>query len=226
MTIYDISVPISVSTPVFPGDPKVEIISAASIAQGDAANVTTLKFGAHTATHVDAPAHFIETGNQVKNLSLDTLIGAAHVIEIPDDARAVTLEHVRALVPPDAVRVLFKTRNSGFWQPLINHVENDVHDETASHFHEDFTYIEPEAARELVRRNVRLVGLDYLSVEQFHAGNFATHEALLRAEIIIIEGLNLAGVASGEYELICLPLKIASGTGDGAPARTVLRTLR
>lgn len=225
MTIYDISVPISVLTPVFPGDPEVEITSAASLEKGDAANVTSLKFGAHTATHVDAPAHFIERANQVKSLSLDTLIGAAHVVEIPNDAPAVTLEHVRALVPQDAVRVLFKTRNSGFWQPLIEAVKNNVHDETASHFHEDFTYIEPEAANELVNRNVRLVGLDYLSVEQFHAGSFATHEALLRAEVIIIEGLNLAGVASGEYELICLPLKIASGTGDGAPARAVLRTL-
>ncbi len=226
MAIYDISVPISASTPVFPGDPAIEITAATSIARGDVANVTSLNFGAHTATHVDAPTHFIEEGRHVKDLSLDTLIGAAHVVEIPMDAHAVTLEHVRALVPRDAVRVLFKTRNSTFWQPLINAVNDGTNDETAARFHEDFTYIEPEAAIELVKRKVILVGLDYLSVERFHAGTFGTHEALLRAEVVIIEGLNLAGVASGEYELICLPLKIAGGNGDGAPARVVLRTLK
>ena len=224
MAIYDISVPISASTPVFPGDPAVEITAATSIAQGDVANVTRLNFGAHTATHVDAPAHFVEGARQVKDLSLDTLIGAAHVVEIPNDACAVTLEHVRTLVPRGAIRVLFKTRNSNFWQPLINAVNDDMSDKEASRFREDFTYIESEAAIELVRRNVMLVGLDYLSVEQFHAGTFGTHEALLQAEVVIIEGLNLAGIASGEYELICLPLKIAGGNGDGAPARVVLRT--
>ncbi len=225
MAIYDVSVPISVNTPVFPGDPAVEISAAASIKHGDAANVSLLNFGAHTATHVDAAAHFIEGGRTVKDLPLDLLIGKAIVVEIPSNARAITVEHVRALVPDGAVRVLFKTRNSQFWLPLFDALNETKMNENANRFHEDFTYIEPDAARELVTRKVKLVGLDYLSVEQFQSGNFATHETLLGANVIIIEGLNLNDVAGGEYELICLPLKIAGGAGDGAPSRVVLRTI-
>jgi arylformamidase len=106
---------------------------------------------------------------------------------------------------------LFKTRNSEFW--------ND----TTQGFRKDFTYIAPEAAKELVDLGVKLVGIDYLSVEKFGSEDFGTHFALLSAQVIIIEGLDLREVSAGDYELICLPLKIASGTGDGAPARTVLR---
>jgi arylformamidase len=109
--------------------------------------------------------------------------------------------------------VLFKTRNSAFWS------------ETSNRFRRDFTYIAPDAARVLVRAGVRLVGMDYLSVERFQAERHETHEILLASGIVIVEGLDLREVTSGEYELICLPLKIADGTGDGAPARAILRTL-
>lgn len=214
MAIYDISVSISAArTPVYPGDPSIEITNATAIARGDVANVSHLNFGAHTATHVDAPAHFIEGGAQVATLSLDVLIGRARVIEIPVDAPAVNASHVAESSIGGATRVLFKTRNSNFWR------------EDGNRFREDFAYITPEAARSLVAQNVQLVGLDYLSVEQMHSPDFATHKALLSQSIVIIEGLDLSAVPAGDYELICLPLKIADGTGDGAPARTILRTL-
>lgn len=229
MKIYDVSVPITTRTAVFPGDPQVKIVAATSIKAGDVANVTRLDFGAHTATHVDAPAHFIDDAGQVKDLSLEVLIGTAHVIEIDKKSKSVTREDVERLVPQACERVLFKTRNSDFWQPLIewtreeNSYVDSSYDDAISRFHEDFTFIEPDAAQGLVERGVKLIGLDYLSVEQYKGETFDTHLNLLRAGIVIIEGLNLFDVAGGEYELICLPLKIADGNGDGAPARVVLR---
>lgn len=213
MPFYDISVGISADgTPVYPGDPGVEIVQHAALARGDAANVSLLRLGAHTATHVDAPAHFIEGAATVSELPLDALIGPAHVIHVPEDVRAVGESEVASLVPRGAERVLFRTRNSSFWagRPAA--------------FREDFTYLSPAGARELAGRGVRLVGIDYLSVEKFQSADFETHTVLLSRGVVILEGLNLGGVAAGPYELICLPLKIEGGAGDGAPARAVLRT--
>jgi arylformamidase len=213
MRIYDVSVPISERMPTYEGDPKVLIEQWATIAGGDAANVTMLHFGAHTGTHVDAPAHFIEGASKVESLPLDVLIGEARVVLIPEDARAINTGHLAAQDLGGATRVLFRTRNSAFWS------------NPASTFRTDFTYLEPDAARALVQMGVRLVGIDYLSVERFKPERFETHQALLSNGVVIIEGLDLREVAAGTYELICLPLKIAGGTGDGAPARTVLRSL-
>lgn len=213
MRIYDVSVPISAETPVYPGDPGVEIRQWAALARGDAANVSLLHFGAHTATHVDAPSHFIEGAHKVDDMALDALIGPARVLVIPDDVQAITASHLSARNLEGAARVLFKTRNSNFWG------------EAVKGFRQDFTYVAPDAARVLASAGVRLVGMDYLSVEKFRAEKFETHEILLSAGVVILEGLDLREVAGGDYELICLPLKIAGGTGDGAPARAVLRTL-
>jgi arylformamidase len=212
MTIFDISVSVTPGeTPVFPGDPGIEVASWNSISRGDPANVSVINFGAHTGTHVDAPAHFIEGAAGVASLPLEALVGEALVVEIPTDADAVEEHHVNAL--GGATRVLFKTRNSEFW------------DEPRGRFREDFTYVTPDAARALVAAGVRLVGIDYLSVEKFGSEDFETHLALLSGGVVIVEGLDLRAVAPGLYELCCLPLKIAAGSGDGAPARAVLRTL-
>jgi arylformamidase len=214
MPIFDISVGISsTETPVYPGDPGIEIVEHAALARGDAANVTLLRFGAHTATHVDAPAHFIEGARKVAELSLDALVGRARVALVGEDVRAVGAGDVEKLVPPGTERVLFKTRNSAFWS------------ERRAEFRADFTYITAAGARALVERGARLVGVDYLSVEKFKSEDFETHTTLLARGVVIVEGLDLSAVGEGEYELICLPLKIAGGAGDGAPARAILRTL-
>ncbi|HEX8559300.1 MAG TPA: cyclase family protein [Pyrinomonadaceae bacterium] len=214
MQIYDISVPVAPGeTPTYPGDPGLEVGSWSAISRGDAANVTVLHLGAHTGTHVDAPAHFIEGAQALAALPLDALLGEARVVEVPADAPAVEERHVGAEALRGATRVLFKTRNSAFWG------------EPGGRFREDFTYIEPAAARALVRAGVRLVGFDYLSIEKFGSEDFGTHLALLSAGVVVVEGLDLRAVAPGLYELFCLPLKIAAGSGDGAPARAVLRTL-
>lgn len=213
MRIYDISVPLTPGvTPTYPGDPGLEVGSWNAISRGDAANVSVLNFGAHTGTHIDAPAHFIEGAPGVTSLPLDALVGEARVLEIPADALAVEERHVNADALGGASRVLFKTRNSAFWG------------DPRGRFREDFTYIEPGAARALARAGVRLVGFDYLSVEKFGSEGFETHLALLSEGVVIIEGLDLRAVGAGLYELFCLPLKVAAGSGDGAPARAVLRT--
>ena len=213
MRIYDVSVPISPQTPVYPGDPGVEIRQWAEIARGDAANVSLLHFGAHTGTHVDAPSHFIEGAPGVEAMALDALVGKARVIEMPDDVGAITANRLPAGSIEGATRVIFKTRNSAFWS------------DGGGGFRQDFTYIAPDAARALVQGGVRLVGIDYLSVEKFRPERHETHEILLSDGVVIVEGLDLREVAAGDYELICLPLKIAWGAGDGAPARAILRTL-
>lgn len=209
MKIYDVTVPICETVPIYSGDPQVRIESPATIAGGDAANVSSLCFGAHTGTHVDAPNHFIDGTRRLDELDLDKLVGRATLIELDETVMSIEPRHLPELRGVE--RVLFKTRNSSFW--------NDK----AANFRTDFTYISPEAARILAEAPVKLVGIDYLSVEQFGSTSFATHMALLEREVVIVEGLDLREITAGEYELICLPLKYIGGTGDGAPARTILR---
>ena len=211
MKIYDVTVPISEQTPVYEGDPNVQIETANQIARGDAANVSRLCCGVHTATHVDAPNHFIEGARRVHELEFEKLVGTCRVVEIDENVMAIEPKHIKNLEGVE--RVLFKTRNSEFWNDL------------AQGFRKDFTYITPAAAKVLVELNVKLVGIDYLSVEKFGAETFDTHVTLLEKEVVIIEGLDLREVPAGDYELICLPLKIIGGTGDGAPARVILKEI-
>jgi arylformamidase len=210
MAIYDITVPIRVGMPIYEGDPTLSIEPWSAMANGDSANVSFLHFGAHTGTHVDAPAHFIEGAARIDSLPFDVLIGPARVIRVPDDRMEVDPEFLNGCDLTNVTRLLFHTRNSAFWN---------------QGFRKDFTHVLPEAAELLVARGIKLVGNDYLSVEKFHSGHHRTHLTLLRNGVVIVEGLNLTDVPEGDYELICLPMKIADGAGDGAPARVVLRTL-
>ena len=212
MRIYDVSVPLSSTTPTYPSDPGIEITPWRTLAGGDTSNVSLINFGLHSGTHVDAPAHFIESGARIESLSLESLIGEAEVVEVANDIQVIDESFVVANCSGGSQRILFKTRNSAFW--------NNMQDG----FREDYTYIEPAAARRLAESGIKLVGIDYLSVEQFKSDHFQTHHALLSRGIVIVEGLDLRAVPPGFYELICLPLKIAGGSGDGAPARVVLRT--
>ena len=213
MQIYDVSVPLSELTPTYPGDPGIEITPLLTLAGGDHANVSLLHFGAHSGTHVDAPAHFIEGGSKVEFLSLDSLIGPAQVVEVPANINVINQQFVATLTLRDNQRILFKTRNSAFWN------------NPGEGFRSDYTYLDSDAAKSLVESGIRLLGIDYLSVEQFHSDKFETHQILLSNGVTILEGLDLREIAAGSYELICLPLRIAGGSGDGAPARAVLRTL-
>ena len=210
MPIYDITVPIRSGMPIYEGDPALNIEAWSSLANGDSANVSFLHLGAHTGTHVDAPAHFIAGANKIDSFPQEVLIGPARVIRVPDDRTKIDPEFLSSCDLDRVERVLFRTRNSGLWN---------------EGFRKDFTHLLPEAAEVLVRRGVKLVGTDYLSIEKFHSGHHRTHLTLLSNRVVIVEGLSLSEVPPGDYELICLPLKIAEGAGDGAPARAVLRTI-
>lgn len=206
-TIIDVSRPIFTGMAIYPRNPPVEITPARSIARGDSSNVSALALGSHTGTHVDAPLHMAEGTAGVDELSLDPFIGPAIVVRIADDVRAIDARHVDALDLQRGERVVFRTRNSARFA------------ETGK-FEEDFTYLAPEGAAALVARGVALVGVDALSVEQYHAGHHRAHDTLLQNGVAIIEGLDLHAVEPGRYELLCLPLRIRHG--DGAPARVVL----
>lgn len=206
--IYDISLPIATGGLIYPGNPPIEIAAQQAISQGAGANVSTLALGSHTGTHVDAAKHFFDDGETVDALPLERMIGRAVVIEVGADVNAVTAEHLRAAPIDGHTRVLVKTRNSTY--------------NTETEFRRDYAYIAPDAAEYLVERGVELVGVDYLSIEQFRSGHHRTHRTLLARQVVIVEGLALAAVPPGEYQLICLPLRLAGL--DGAPARAVLVT--
>jgi len=204
MKIFDVTVPIGGGTPIYAGDPPASVESAKRLAAGDSANVSKLAFGAHTGTHVDAPNHFIEGTRRVDQLDLNRLIGPSRVVRVSDDVQTIEPEHLGDIEGIE--RVLFKTKNSAFWNE--------------SEFHSDFAHLSPAAADALVANGVKLVGIDYLSIERFHSGDHAVHKAFLSKEIVLIEGLDLRAVEPGTYFLACLPLKIAGC--DGAPARALL----
>lgn len=209
MKIYDVTVSVSEHVPIYEGDPPVEIDSVRSIANGDNSNVSKLCLGAHTGTHVDAPNHFIDGTRRVEDLEIDKLVGPCRVIELDVSVMAIEPSHLASI--DGAERVLFKTRNSAFWN------------EPGKGFRKDFTFLSLNAANALVEVGIKLIGIDYLSIEQFGSNDYAVHKTLLEKEIIILEGLDLRAVPAGDYELICLPLKYTGATGDGAPARTILR---
>jgi arylformamidase len=207
MTIHDISLPISESLVVWPGDPGICLTQPSHLDRGDMCTVTRLDMGAHTGTHVDAPAHFIRGGAGVEALDLDALVGPALVVHALE-AGALTADLLAGLgIPHGTERLLFRTRNSERW----------VSGEEA--FDENFVAITEDGAQWLVERGVRLVGVDYLSVGPF-AETIATHRILLGAGVVAVEGLDLSKIRPGVYQLVCLPLKIVGG--DGAPARAIL----
>ena len=214
MQIYDVSVPLSAATPTYPGDPKIEIKDWAKLANGDAANVSVLHMGAHSGTHVDAPVHFIAGAPNVASLPLSALIGVTEVVDVPPEILVIDDAFVSNNCNGPSERVLFKTRNSEFWA------------RPEDGFRVDYTYIDSAAAARLASLGKKLVGIDYLSIEAFQSVDFGTHVELLSNGVVILEGLDLRAVPAGTYELICLPLKIAGGSGDGAPARAVLRSLK
>jgi arylformamidase len=202
----DISVPLHDGMVHWPDNPPVTIERMLDLDRGDAANVSKMSLGVHTGTHVDSPRHFLRDGMGVHQVPFTALIGPARVIEIADSQSIKVAELQRHDIQSNE-RILFKTLNSSrCWQ--------------SDAFVEDFVYIAQDAARYLAARHVQTVGVDYLSVGGYIADGVETHQALLSAGIWIIEGLNLASVQPGTYELICLPLKIVDS--DGAPARAVL----
>jgi arylformamidase len=204
--IYDVSLPVANDGLVYPGNPPIRITPQQEVSKGGSANVSSLAFGSHTGTHVDAPKHFFDDGMPVDALPLDVLMGPAVLICVEDDVMAVGERELRMHELAGHTRVLIKSRNSSF-----------IRDRE---FKKDYTYLAPDGAAYLVSLGVTLVGVDYLSVEQFHSGHHQTHRTLLENRVIIVEGLDLSVPPMGPYELRVLPLRLAGL--DGAPARAVL----
>ena len=197
------------TTPVYEGDAPMRFEFLKEMRRGDPLTLSAYSLGAHSGTHVDAPMHFIADGAPIDRLPLERLIGPARVIEIADDVQAITASELGKHDWRGAPRILFRTRSSirgWMTEPL---------------FHRDFAYIAPDAAQLLADANTQLVGIDYLSAEQFGAPAPRTHQILLGKGIPIVEGLLLTNVRGGDYDLIVLPMKV--GGHEGAPARAVLR---
>ncbi len=205
---FDISLTITPNLPVWPGDPTIVLERVNKIEEGANSNVSRLVMGVHAGTHVDAPVHFLPGAKSVEELALEILIGPAQVIQIPDSVDVITSDILEdADIAEDTTRLLLKTRNSVLWQEKI------------PSFHKDFVAIDASGAEFLVKRGIQLIGIDYLSVAPYKKSR-PTHQILLQAGIVILEGLDLFKVPAGQYELFCLPLRL--GGSDGAPARAVL----
>ena len=206
MKLIDITVPVEATVPVYPGNTPFTLEAIKRVARGDSSNVSTIHMSAHSGTHIDAPRHFFDDGPGVEGLPLEMLMGRARVIElttrkgiVPDDFAGLDLS--------EDVRLLIKTANSRLWG--------------SPEFHKDYVGVTEAGAKYLVERGVKVVGVDYLSVEQFKTPGAPAHHVLLGGGTIVIEGLNLRDVEPGIYDMICLPLRIVGA--DGAPARVLLR---
>jgi arylformamidase len=207
MRIYDVTLTISPNLPTWPGDPSIVLERVSKMEQGASVNVSHLAISAHTGTHVDAPYHFLADGKTVEYLSLTNLTGRVYVLHLPDVDLITASVLERSEIPPRTRRILFRTRNSEYWK------RRDLG------FQTNFAAISGDGARFLVDRGIKLVGVDYLSVAPYQ-DVFETHRILLKAGVIVVEGLDLTQVSQGRYTLYCLPLKLAGS--DGAPARVIL----
>ncbi|MEK6536451.1 MAG: cyclase family protein [Actinomycetota bacterium] len=204
--IIDISVPIYTGMPFYPGDPGAEIEPAGQISDGAIANLSLLKLGSHSGTHIDAPHHFVDDGKTVDRLSLEALVGPVRVLDLTGVESSIDRGQLESSGLEGVARLLLKTSNSGLW--------------SSADFSEDYVSLSGPAADYLVNLGIVLLGIDYLSIEQFKSEDYHVHHALLGAGVVVLEGIDLGQVEAGDYELVCLPLKIRGG--DGAPARAIL----
>lgn len=205
--IFDVTIPLSAELPTYPGDPPFEFRFVQRLEGGDPANVGQIRLGTHAGTHVDAPSHFLRGGATVDQLPLEILTGKARVVAIPASCDRIDVDDIRGIDLSDEIRVLFRTRNSGLLRRPV--------------FEESFVHLTPGAASYLVQSGLKLVGVDYLSVDGFGSHDFPVHQTLLGAGVVVVEGLDLSDVEPGEYDLTCLPLRIAGG--DASPVRALLR---
>jgi arylformamidase len=207
MKYTDISVPLSSQIPKWPGSIGFSRKQTSIESGGNSIRNSEIHCDVHVGTHIDAPAHHLAEGATVDKLILNTLIGPATIIEIQEAHEVTASILAQSEIPQKATRLLIKTQNSQLWKNGYNK------------FLKTFIGLKPDAAEWLVQRGIRLVGIDYLSVQPFNDDS-QTHTILLGAGVIIVEGLDLSAVKPGQYHLICLPLNIVGS--EGAPARAVV----
>ena len=209
--LIDVSLRISPEMLTWPGDPAVEVEPRKQIAKGDSANVSELRIGTHTGTHVDPPVHFIEGADGIDRVELDQLYGDAFVAHLSDARSPIGAKELDALdLPEGTTRLLLKTSNSELWN------------QEPPDFPDSYACLSVEAAEWAVERGMRVVGVDFLSVEEKGAEDHPVHKTLLSNGVTIIEGLDLREAPQGPCTLMCFPLRIVDG--DGGPARAALIT--
>ncbi len=206
MKLIDVTVPLDASLPTYPGNTPFTLEPIKRLARGDSSNVSSVHMSVHAGTHVDAPRHFFDRGAGAESLPLEMLVGRTRVIEIAS-RKGVGAEDLSGMDLSEDVRLLLKTANSRLWADAA--------------FHQEYVGITESGARHLLEHGIKVVGVDYLSVEEFRKPGAPAHHLLLGGGTILIEGLNLRDVEPGIYDMICLPLRIVGA--DGAPARVVLR---
>ncbi|BCW97900.1 MAG: cyclase [Armatimonadota bacterium] len=204
----DATVPLGGLTPVWETDPPVSVERIASFDAGDSCNITRIALSVHTGTHLDAPCHFLPAGSAVEQLPLEVLCGPAYVLNLETVTGPVEPPNLEE-VPDNCERLVLRTANT---------TRNLMH---RRQFTRDYAHLSPDAAQWIASREIRLVGIDYLSVERFRPPEPVVHRTLLRAGVIPVEGLDLTDVEPGWWELICLPLRITGS--DGSPVRAVFR---
>jgi arylformamidase len=207
----DISLPLIADLPKWPGTPDFYLERFLDMENGDSCNNSRIECDVHSGTHIDAPLHFFQNAKSIDQIDLELLIGKVYVAYLPK-IDIITEEILNSLQINDGIiRIFFRTKNSEIW--LKRKCE----------FYENYVALSPDGAQWLVNKGIKLVGIDYLSIQRFNDTNSITHKILLGNEVIIIEGLNLCEIDEGMYELICLPLNIVGS--DGAPARVVLKKI-
>jgi arylformamidase len=207
--LHDISLPLGRDTLVWPGDPPIGVTPKLRISQGDSANVSELRLGTHSGTHVDPPIHFVEGAPAIDQLALDRVVGPALVADLRDANGSIgPAEFERLGLSGDVTRLLLRTSNSNLWRSFP--VE----------FPDSYACLSPEGAKWIVQNGIGLVGIDFLSIEERGASGHPVHHTLLENGVVIVEGLDLGNVEPGAYNLMCLPLRVVDG--DGGPARAVL----
>lgn len=208
---YDISVDVSPNMVVWPNSQIVNFEKSWDMDNGDIATDTTIKMSVHTGTHIDAPSHFIASGKTVEKIPLETLLGEAYVVEFKGNSSCITAKDLDELCLPENIkRLLFKTANSHLWSDGIES------------FYHDFVALTSDAAEWIAEREIKLVGIDYLSIQKYDDSP-ETHQILLGQEVVILEGLNLSEIDEGFYEFFCLPLKLRGI--EASPCRVLLRDL-
>lgn len=208
MKIFDVSLVINAEMPVWEGDPKPCIEAEISRSERGRVQVSSIRMGAHTGTHIDAPLHFIEYGNSIEKIPLHSLLGRCMVVEVPDSNGEILVESLTdSGIHKGVDRILFKTRNTKIWE------------RAEKQFTKQFVSLSAEAADYLIDLGVKVIGIDYLSIASF-SDPYPVHQKLLGKGIVVIEGLNLNEVPPGNYLLIALPLRLEGA--EGAPARVVL----
>ena len=207
MDYIDVTVGIRNDMLVWPGDEPAKIGWESRIVDGAMSNVSSIQIGAHVGTHIDMPLHFFEGAANLDSLDLSVLIGPVTVVEVPEEKRSIDAAFLNTLELADVTRLFFKTSNSELWNnPSLTFIEN-------------YLALDPDAAQLLVENGCRLVGIDYLSIAPFE-NSTTTHEILLSNNVVILETPDLRKVQPGEYQLICLPLKLISR--EAAPCRAIL----